>query len=94
MKLWYDNDDSCQDALNELSDEQWLRSMGWFQVFLEGIGNGVWSPSENIVAVFDEDDLPTFHSYQLYRYNPKLWVSVGMTVGIMSIMEKMEMVMK
>lgn len=76
MKMWYDNDDSCQDALNDLTDEQWLHSMGWFQVFHEGIGNGVCSPSEKIVAVFDEDDLPMFHSYQLYRYNPKAWVSV------------------
>lgn len=76
MKMWYDNDDSCQDALRELTDEQWLHSMGWFQVFHEGIGDGVCSPSENIVAVFDEDDLPKFHSYQLYRYNPKSWVSV------------------
>lgn len=76
MKLWYNNDQSCVDALNKLQDERWLHSMGWEQVFHEGYGNGVYSPAEGCVAVFDEDGLPEFHSYHLYRYNPKVWVSV------------------
>ena len=75
MKIWYNNDDSCIDALKRLTDEVWLRSMGWKQVFHEGIGDGVYSPEEGIVAVFDEDDLPEYHSYQLYKYNPKVWKS-------------------
>lgn len=77
MELWYDNDDSCLDALRRLTDESWLRKMGWKQVFHEGTGNGVYSPTEGIVAVFDEDDLPEYHSFQLYRYNPKAWKICG-----------------
>lgn len=75
MRVWYNNDDSCIDALEKLTDEAWLRPMGWKQVFHEGIGDGVYSPEEGIVAVFDEDDLPEYHSYQLYKYNPKVWKS-------------------
>lgn len=73
MMVWYNNDNSCTDALEKLTDEVWLRSMGWKQVFHEGIGDGVHSQEEGIVAVFDEDGLPEYHSYQLYKYNPKSW---------------------
>ena len=73
MKVRYNNDNSCIDALEKLTDEVWLRSMGWKQVYSEGIGDGVYSPEEGIVAVFDEDDLPEWHGYQLYKYNPKTW---------------------
>jgi hypothetical protein len=75
MKLWYDDDDSCIDAVGRLTDNTWLRSMGWEQVFHEGTGDGVYSPEEGIVAVFDEDELPEFHGYQLYKYDPKVWKS-------------------
>lgn len=74
MRLWYDNDISCEDALNKLQDEVWLHNMGWKQVFHEDYGDGVYSPAEGCVAVFDEDDLPEYHSYHLYKYNPKAWI--------------------
>jgi len=76
MKVWYDNDVSCIDALEKLTDEVYLHSMGWKQVYHEGVGNGVHSPKEDIVVVFDEDDLPLYHSYAVFKYNPKAWVSV------------------
>ena len=75
MQVCYDNDNTCIDAVYLLTDEVWLKSMGWKQVFHEGIGDGIYSPNENIVAVFDIDDVPSFHSYQLYKYNEKAWKS-------------------
>lgn len=75
MEVWYNNDTTCEDALAELQNEEWVHSMGWEYVFHEGIGNGVYSPKEGIVAVFDEDDLPYYHGYSLYHYNPKAWKS-------------------
>jgi len=75
MTVNYNNDNTCVEALKKLTDEVWLRSMGWKQVFHEGIGNGVYSPKEVIVAVFDEDGLPEYHSCQFYKYNPKAWKS-------------------
>ena len=77
MKMWYDNDNSCEEALAELTDDAWLRSMGWERVFHEGIGDGVYSPEEGVVAVFDCDDLPEYHEYELYKYNPKAWKSIN-----------------
>ena len=80
MNLWYDNSVSCLDALNELQDDVWLHSMGWQRVFCEGIGDGVYSPKEGIVVIFDEDDLPQYHEYCIYDYNPNDWKSCEMIV--------------
>lgn len=71
---YYDDDDSCEEALRYLHDSTFLAQNGWFEVFHEGHGNGICSPKEGIVAVFDEDDLPLYHSYQFYKYNPKAWI--------------------
>lgn len=72
MKV-YDNDKLCVNALELLMDDDWVKSMGWRRVFHEGVGEGLYSPTENIVAVFDIDDVPTYHSYHFYRFNENAW---------------------
>lgn len=63
-------------AVSELSDEEFLKSRGWKRVFHEGVGEGVYSPKEGIVAVFDEEDLDTYTDYTFYKYNPNAWVTM------------------
>lgn len=63
-------------AVSELSDEEFLKSRGWQRVFHEGVGEGVYSPEEGIVAVFDEEDLDTYTDYTFYKYNPNAWVTM------------------
>lgn len=60
-------------AVAELTDDVFLASMGWVPVFHEGVGDGVWSPEEGIVAVFDEDDLDTYWCFSFYKYNADAW---------------------
>lgn len=62
------------DAVIKLSDDAFLKNKGWFRVFQEGFGEGVCSPIEGIVVVFDEDDLDTYNEYDVYEYNPKVWI--------------------
>ena len=73
MNDYYDNDSSCSSALELLMDDSYIQKQGWKRVFHEGYGEGVCSPTESIVAVFDVDDVPKYHSYGLYRYNPRAW---------------------
>lgn len=63
-------------AVAQLSDDAFVREMGWERVFHEGVGDGIYSPSENLVAVYDEDDLDTYSEYVFYRYNSDAWVSM------------------
>ena len=60
-------------AVDELTDDVFLAEMGWKAVFHEGVGDGVWSPEEGIVVVFDEDDLDTYHEFSIYKYNADAW---------------------
>ena len=73
MNDYYNNDSSCSSALELLMDDSYIQKQGWKRVFHEGYGEGVCSPAESIVAVFDVDDIPKYHSYGLYRYNPRAW---------------------
>lgn len=77
MKFFYDNDNSCEEALVQLQYDEFLKRNGWFHVFHEGYGEGICSPREGVVAVFDVDDLPEYHSFNLYRYNPKAWIKTS-----------------
>ena len=63
-------------AVNVLSDDNFVRAKGWKRVFHEGVGDGIYSPDDGIVAVYDEDDLETYSEYTLYRYSPDAWVSM------------------
>ena len=73
MREYYDNDSSCSSALELLMDDSFIEEQGWMRVFHEGYGDGVYSPKESIVAVFDVDDVPEYHSFHLYKFNPKTW---------------------
>ena len=64
------------EAVARLSDDVFVREMGWERVFHEGVGDGIYSPSENLVAVYDEDDLDTYSEFVFYRYNSDAWVSM------------------
>jgi hypothetical protein len=74
MTHYYDNDETCEEALSKLQDGRYVFGRGWEYVFHEGVGDGVYSPQEGIVAVFDEDDLPDYHSVNFYRFNPQSWL--------------------
>jgi hypothetical protein len=71
----YNNDDTCVGAVENLTDAAWLEEMGWKQVFHEGLGDGVYSPKENLVVIFDVDDVPYYHDFEFYKYNEKAWKS-------------------
>ncbi len=58
----------------QLHDDKFVKEHGWFRVWHEGHGEGICSPKEKIVAVFDEDDLEECHDVYYYKYNPKAWV--------------------
>lgn len=64
-------------AVANLSDDEFIAKMGWRRVFHEGVGDGIHSPGEGVVAVFDEDDLDTYSDYTFYRYDPDAWVPMS-----------------
>ena len=73
MKYAYDDDLHFIMAIRSLNDDDFINDKGWERVFHEGYGEGVYSPNEGIVAIFDNDELSKYHSYGLYKYNPKAW---------------------
>lgn len=62
-------------AIRILHDNDFLRKNGWRGVWHESLGYGVASIKENIVAIYDEEELDTYHEYTFYRYNPNAWVN-------------------
>lgn len=70
---YYNTDAHCEEALANLMDDTFIKEQGWKRVFQEGIGEGILSENENIVAIFDTDCLPQFHAFAIYDYNPKKW---------------------
>lgn len=72
METIYLND--AEKATNTLHNVEFLHKNGWRGVWHEGLGYGVASLKENIVAIFDEDDLNVYHEFTFYKYNPKSWV--------------------
>ena len=63
-------------AVSLLSNDEFLKINGLKSVFHEGVGDGICSVEEGIVAVYDEDDLETYHEFTFYKYNPNAWVDM------------------
>ena len=68
---------SPKKAVKKLTNDTFLKKNGWSRVFHEGVGEGIFSPDESLVVVFDEDDLDSYAEYSLYRYNPDAWVKAN-----------------
>lgn len=73
MKNAYDNEIISVLASRSLNDDDFIKDKGWERVFHEGYGEGVYSPNEGIVAIYDNNELFLYHSYGFYKYNPKAW---------------------
>lgn len=72
---YYNTDAHCEEALANLLDDTFVEKNGWKRVFRKGIGEGILSEDENIVAIFDTEYLPQFHAFAIYDYNPEVWVA-------------------
>lgn len=66
----------AEKAVEELFDDTFIRKNKWRRVFHEGVGDGIYSPKEGIVVVFDCDDLEEYSEFVFYKYNPNAWVSM------------------
>ena len=64
-------------ALCMLASRKYTNEKEWYWVFHEGIGEGVYSKKEGIVAVFDEDDVDVHNEYTFYKYDPNAWVNAS-----------------
>lgn len=62
-----------ENAVSLLNDDTFIKRRKWKRVFKEGVGDGIYSPDENIVAIFDEDDLDEYAEYFLEEYDDN-WV--------------------
>ena len=73
MENYYDNDETCVDAIRQLQGTPLRNLYDLYEVFHEGLGDGLYCPEEGIIAVFDEDDVPEYHSVSFFKYDPRAW---------------------
>ncbi len=58
-----------KEAVSNLGDDTFLKRNGWQRVFRENYGEGIFSPNENIVVIYDDLDLEEYHDYSFYEYD-------------------------
>lgn len=76
FKNVYEND--AKFAVSQLADDTFLKENNWERVFREGWGDGIYSPNENIVIMYDEDDLDLYHDYEVELYTED-WKKLSMS---------------
>ena len=71
------NKKTWEKAVEKLQNRNFVFNQGWKYVWHEGYGMGICSPSENIVVIYEEDDVNYCNAYGFYKYNPNAWVDLN-----------------